>query len=128
MKNKHTLTGLAFLLVFLATGAYMRLSFPAAHQNDFGMRLMFRSAHVYILLGALLNLLAGTALDPTPGGWRRFARGLGSALLLPVPGLFTIAFFVEPAPQSVTRPVVLVTCFVALVGTLAYAAASWRSQ
>ena len=45
----------------------MYLTLPDAFEGDAGMRMMFRSAHVYILLGALLNLLAASHADPSGG-------------------------------------------------------------
>src|SRR5260370_27112274 len=78
MKLAHRVFGVAFVAMFLATGAYMWAHFPSAYQEDAGMRMMFRSAHVFILLSALLNLLAGAHLRTRTARWRRLIQGLGS--------------------------------------------------
>ena len=36
MKNAHRVFGLAFVAVFLGTGAYMLLRFPAVFREDMG--------------------------------------------------------------------------------------------
>jgi hypothetical protein len=50
MRGTHRAAGFLFVAVFLATGVYMKTQFPDAYHGDPGMRMMIRSAHVYILL------------------------------------------------------------------------------
>jgi hypothetical protein len=121
----HRIVGLSFVLVFLGTGAYMRATFPAAWRGDAGMRMMFRSAHVYILLAALLNILAG--LSASAGASRPRVRLAGSILMLLPPALFTLAFFTDPAPDRFGRPVVLVGVVAAAAGTLLLSLSAGKS-
>ena len=123
MRHQHTLAGIGFFIVFLGTGLWMRLMFPDAYQGDTGMRLMFRSAHIYILLSALVNLVAGTAREVAATRWAALLGSLGSWMLLLAPALFTAAFFLEPAPDSVERPYVKWGCFWTLGASLAFVAA-----
>lgn len=128
MRTAHTFLGLAFVAVFLGTGAYMRLRFPDAYLGDAGMRLMFRSAHVYILLAALLNLVLGAYLRV--GEQRLLARmqHLGSFSILFSPAAFTLAFFLEPSPARLDRPYSFVGLVLALLGALLHAIAGYRSH
>lgn len=124
MARLHRIVGLLFTGMFFATGLYMRATFPAAWQGDPGMRMMFRSAHVYILLAALLNVLAApSASAPTAVPKLRSA---GSILVMLSPVLFTLSFFVEPAPDHFKRPFVLFGLVCAALGTLLLAIAASR--
>jgi hypothetical protein len=110
--------GVAFLVVFLGTGLWMRTAFPAAHQGHHGMQMMFRSAHVYLLFAALLNLLVAAHWRREERPWRRWLQQIGSVALAVTPVMFTIAFFHEPAPERLDRPWCLAGVVLALSGTL----------
>ena len=123
MARLHFFWGLLFTTVFLATGMYMRARFPVAFTDDPTMRMLFRSAHVYILLSALPHYLLGVYLV-LRGGRRRKLQWASSALLLASPVIFTCAFFFEPAPRRLDRPISLAGLVCALAGTLGHAAAA----
>ena len=120
----HRWVGYFSVIAFLLTGAYMKLRFPGAYEGDAGMRMTFRSAHVYILLSGLLNLLVGVHLRRRRVPWRRRLQAVGSSVLLACPALFTLAFFAEPARDRLDRPVVLSALVLALTGTLLHVVAS----
>jgi len=128
VKTAHTTVGFVFVAVFLATGVYMRLNFPELHRNDGVMRLLFRSAHIYILFAALLNLVAGAHLRCRMQAWRYRVQVIGSILLLVSPAIFTIAFFAEPAPQHFARPFVLSGVIIALAGTVLHVVSAFGDQ
>jgi hypothetical protein len=125
MRRLHLAVGFAFVAVFLATGAHMRAHFPAAHGGDVGVRMMYRSAHVYIVLAALLNLALAAQWRWRPARWRRLLQAAGSAAVSAAPFVFTTAFFLEPAPQRFDRPYCLVGLALAAIGTLLHTAASF---
>ena len=118
------LARLRFVAVFLATGAHMRAHFPAAHGGDAGVRMMYRSAHVYIVLAALLNLALAAHWRWRLARWRRLLQAAGSAAVVAAPLAFTAAFFLEPAPQQFDRPYCLLGLALAAVGALLHTAAS----
>lgn len=128
MRTAHRLIGFLFVAVFLGTGVYMRVWFPEAYENDPGMRMMFRSAHVYILLSALLNLLVGAHLQQCVIRRRRILQNLGSCFLFAVPALFTAAFFLEPAPKKLGRPIVLCGLVLAVTGSVLHTLVSYESE
>jgi MFS family permease len=104
MAGFHILWALAFVAVFLATGMYMRARFPEMYQGDATMRMLFRSAHIYILFAALANLAIGSYLTPR-SGWRAPLQVCSSLALIAAPVVFTGAFFFEPAPERLDRPI-----------------------
>lgn len=118
MKACHTTVGILGIVVFLGTGAYMRMNFPDAFQDDATMRMMFRSTHVYILLCGLINLVLGTSLRRAEARWRKrspMAGFLGVTLAFPT---FLLAFFVEPAPGRLDRPIVLAALVLVSLGSI----------
>ena len=114
MRRAHLVVGLGFVAVFVSTGIFMRLRFPAAYEGDATMRMLYRSAHIYILLSALMNVVAGIHM-PAPSG--RLQR-IGSMLLLVAPLFFLLAFAIEPAPARVYRPYAELGAISAASGTL----------
>ena len=121
MRSLHRIAGAFGVAMFVATGVYMKLQFTPAWP-DMGMRLMFRSAHVYILCAGLANLLLAAYLMEAPAGRRRTTQLLGSVLLLLSPAAFTAAFFLEPVPGgNLFRPWCAVGLLLALAGTLLHA-------
>ena len=124
MRPAHYTIGILFLFVFLATGLFMRSRFAAPAEVDVGVRLMHRSAHIYILFSALLNLVVASGYRRANVHWCRRAQSVASALLLAAPTVFTAAFFIEPAPQSLDRPIVLPAVVATLLAVLVFVAAA----
>jgi len=116
MARVHLVMGLAGVVAFLATGLYMRLQFPGAYAGDATMRMLFRSAHIYLLLASLMNVLLGVYAV----GARSRSQRTGSVLLLLAPLLFLLAFAVEPSPGRVERPYALAGAVAALAGTMVH--------
>lgn len=104
LKRLHLLWGWLSAASFSLTGLWMQANFPEAFHGDAGMRMAYRSAHVYVLLAGISNALLGVYLVTPPTALRRTLQRAGSALVLLAPVLFTIAFFAEPAPASMARP------------------------
>lgn len=104
LKRAHLIWGWLSAASFGLTGLWMQANFPAAFHGDAGMRMAYRSAHVYILLAGISNALLGVYLVTPSAGTRRALQKAGSGLVLLAPVLFTIGFFAEPAPASMARP------------------------
>ena len=117
MARFHAVWAGLFVAVFLATGQYMQAAFPNLYEGDETMRMLYRSAHVYILLAAFIN--GALAIDLRS---RRGARGwfqrVGCALVAASPVIFLLAFFVEPAPGRHDRPFVLCGVICVMLGLL----------
>ena len=104
LRRLHLIWGWVSAASFSLTGLWMQANFPEAFHGDAGMRMAYRSAHVYVLLAGISNALLGVYLVTPPTATRRALQRAGSALVLLAPVLFTIGFFAEPAPASMARP------------------------
>lgn len=96
MRRLHLAVGLFTVVAFLATGQFMRHHTPPMATLSDSARLMFRSRHIYILAGGLVNLVLGLYLQRQARGWRRIVQAAGSALLIASPALLILAFIIEP--------------------------------
>lgn len=111
----HVVAGVAGLAAFLLTGAYMASHLGHLQGMPWPQRLMYRSAHTYLLFGAVHTLAVG-ALRPFPNS-PRAAR----LVLLPValePALFLIAFFLEPAGLMLSRPISRLGIYIAFASSV----------
>ncbi|HJY75259.1 MAG TPA: hypothetical protein VKE95_01450, partial [Burkholderiales bacterium] len=89
-----------------------------------GPRLFFRSAHIYLLWGALLNLLLGCYLARVGRGVLRHVQSLGSLLILAGPFMLAASFFAEQHNPELDRPVGQLAIFLALGGVVLHAVAA----
>ena len=96
MRRLHLIVGVAAVIAFLVTGQLMRHHTPPMTTLSDSVRLMYRSRHIYILAGGLVNLVLGLYWQQRPRGWRRAVQTAGSALLMAAPVLLVAAFAVEP--------------------------------
>ena len=101
----HYLTGIAFFALFLLTGAYMLFNFPELYAGREEVRMMYRATHIYILMSALINLMAGSYLVNLKSTNFQSLRKISSLLILVTPILFFIAFIYEPADYLIERPI-----------------------
>ena len=104
LRRFHRVLGLATLLAFLASGAYMRL---VAHPSELTDRdhLMYLSRHIYILGSALVHLVLGAYVAPRSTGAGRRAQWVASLLLGVSSLLLVAAFLVEPVAGRERTPV-----------------------
>ncbi|MGJ7903772.1 hypothetical protein [Lysobacter sp. 1R34A] len=111
----HLVVGIAGLAAFLLTGAYMAFQLDHLHGMPWPQRSMYRSAHIYLLFGAVHALAVG-AVRPFPNSpWA--AR----LVLLPValePAIFLIAFFLEPAGLMLSRPISRLGIYIAFASSV----------
>lgn len=86
--------------------------------------MMFRANHIYLLLSALLNVIAGLYLVRSRKNLARFFQRLGSVLLILSTLLFFTAFWLETAAGSFDRPIsyLAVVFSVTAIGTLCFSA------
>lgn len=95
MRVFHLSAGILTIIVFLITGQVMRHHQPPMPVLPDDVHLMFRSRHIYILAGGLVNLMLGIYLRQD-AGWRARSQLLGSLLVLFSPAPLIAAFFLEP--------------------------------
>ena len=95
LRKLHFVVGLAGVVAFLVTGAYMRAGFPDLYAANEVLRYLYRSNHVYILLASLVNVALGVHLTAAAPGWRATVSMVGSLLALAAPVVLCFAFFFE---------------------------------
>jgi len=120
----HLVVGFAGVIAFVASGMYMAWVHAGLQGMPDGPRLFFRSAHIYLLSGALLNLLLGCYLARLKRGVLRHAQSLGSLLILAGPFMLCMSFFAEQHNPGLERPVGQLALFFALGGVALHAVAA----
>jgi hypothetical protein len=124
--NTHRLLGLAAVALFLVTGLIMRRQHLELLSVDSGLRMLFRSRHVYLLFSGLVNVTVGLGFVlPSSGRGSRFALS-GSILMLLSPLLLAAAFFLEPMASGRAGRLSALGVFVAFLGVGAYSLGTWR--
>jgi hypothetical protein len=117
VRRLHLAVGVVGVIGFLLTGQYMDRAHDHLRGMDDARRLLFRSTHLYLLFGSLLNLTLGLHLSPATG-WRWWVRTAGSLLVLGTPVFAAAAFFTEPWLSGLDRPYTRPAAYGALAGML----------
>ncbi len=89
--------GVFGVIAFVITGQVMAHHSPNIHTLSAEVRMMYVSRHIYLLGGALVNLVLGLYLKLYPPGCRRVVQQIGSLLILLSPVSLLLAFIAEPA-------------------------------
>lgn len=127
LRQVHRLAGLATVIVFVGTGAYMHFRYDHLRGMTDATRLLFRSTHIYLLFIGLLNLALGLYLSPARDPWARRLQLLGSVLILAAPLLELAAFLREPFLGGLQRPFTAPAVYAALAGMLLHLASRFPS-
>lgn len=104
MRRFHQIFGLLLIIVFLLTGQYMDIYLNHLIGVEDGMRMLYRTRHIFILLTGLLNLGLGAYFTYRQELWRRLLQVSGSGLIILASFLFIIAFFYEPTLTGLHTP------------------------
>jgi len=96
MRRFHQVFGWAIFIIFLLTGQYMRIYHNRLAGTEDGVRMLYRSRHIYILLAALLNIALGLYFTYAAERWRRGLQLTGSVVIVITTLLLIPAFFLEP--------------------------------
>lgn len=125
MKRFHLILGLVVVVVFLLTGQYMEYVHNRLLPD--GMRMLYRSRHIYFLLAGLINLGLGLYLIVRPGGWRRTLQIVGSILIVFSPGFLLVGFFLEPGWGPEKTSIAPLGIFAVALGTLLHLLSGWKA-
>ncbi len=128
MRRLHMAVGMIALVGFILTGQYM----DRVHDHLTGMpdgpRMLYRSAHIYLLFAALLNLLLGAYLRLADHRLVRMVQQAASVVLLTLPVFFTVAFFREPALAGLERPWARPAIYLSVAAVLAHVLAQRQAS
>ena len=83
-----------------------------------GLRMLYRTRHIFILLAGLLNLGIAAYVTFHPHFWRRILQVIGSGLIIIASLLFIVAFFYEPKLTNLHTPLSHWGTYVIVAGTL----------
>ena len=118
MRRLHFVVGIASFIAFLLTGQYMdRWLGHLAGMPDLP-RMLYRSAHIYLLFAALLNVVLGLYAVDDASGWRRGVAWAGSLMMLSAPVLLLIGFEPESARGDIARPLARMAIYGCQAGVL----------
>lgn len=113
---------------FLVSGMVMTGHEPTVAAMDWDERLLFRSRHIYILSGALVNLAIGIHYTLPDRPVRRWLSVAGSLLLLGAALLLFLAFFHEPMAGRPAGPMSSLGLFALFGGTIVHVLANLRRR
>jgi hypothetical protein len=124
LRQIHLAVGILALIAFVLTGQYMHWKLDHLKGLPDLSRLLYRSAHIYLMFSGLCNLLAGLYCPDSGMPSARRIRLAGSAALLASPVLFLLSFFSEIA-LGVERPLLRWGIYASFAGVLLHAVSSW---
>lgn len=122
----HLVVGAIAVVAFLITGVLMMGHNPPVVAMEWGERLLFRSRHIYLMCGGLVNLALGLHYHLPERVARRGAAIIGSVLVLVSTVLLFFAFFAEPMAGRWPGPLSNFGLFALFWGVLIYAAVTLR--
>jgi len=96
MRRFHQVFGWSLFIFFLLTGEYMARYHNRLHGLPDGVRMLYRSRHIYILFAALMSIVLGLYFSWGPPGWRSKLQAAGSIVMVAATGLLILAFFRDP--------------------------------
>lgn len=120
MRRFHQIFGLLLIIVFLLTGQYMDHYHNHMVGVEDGVRMLYRTRHIFILLTGLLNLGIGAYFNYRQEMWRRILQVSGSAMIILASFLFIIAFFYEPTLTGLYTPLSHWGTYTVFAGTLCH--------
>ncbi len=100
----------------------MRFHQPPMSDLGDSIRVLFRSAHIYLLMSGLLNFAFGTASDRK----ETVVSIIGSVFLLTAPVLIFIGFCMESPRTVIDRPITAMGVYLVFAGSLLRGISSWR--
>ena len=118
--------GIAGFVFFCVTGLLMDHWKLDDMSVDSAVRLLYRSRHIYLLFGSLVNVAVGLRfILPDSGPGSRMGV-VASIMMLAAPIIFAFAFFLEPTKTGHSTFLCILGVFATYLGLLFYCLGSWR--
>ena len=128
LRTLHLGIGLGGLLAVVVTGQYMHIHLDDMQSIADGPRMMYRSAHIYLLWSSLLNLVVAAGHFPNGSAKVRWTQRAASFLLAVGPILTTLSFFTESEHGDLLRTMGRIAPILALIGVLMHVGMRWLGQ
>ena len=122
MKRFHFIFGLLMFVAFLLTGQYMDKFHHHLDGVEIGVRLLYRTRHIFILLASLIHLVLGLYHQTRAGQWQRRTQRAGSAALAGGALLLVYAFFSEAQARDLHTPYSHWAMYLLLLGIVLHVA------
>jgi len=116
----HLWVGLTTLVFFFVTGQLMDHWNLDQMPIESALRQLYRSRHIYLLFGGLVNLAVSMRYVRPRAGEGSRAAVLGSAMMVLAPLFQACAFFIEPPRLGHTTVLTICGVFGAYLGLLFY--------
>lgn len=126
MKRLHLIFGLVLFIAFLLTGQYMDKFLNHLEGVEIGVRMLYRTRHIFVLLASLVHVALGLYHQPRTGGWQRYAQTAGSVVLTIGSGVLVYAFFSEAPARDLSTPHSHRALYLMLFGLILHLASGWR--
>ena len=120
MRLIHLIFGVLLALIFLLTGQYMHIYLNHMVGVPDGLRLLYRTRHIFILFSALLNFGLAAYLVGRPHRWQRVFQFSGSLLIISASLLFVAAFFYDSTRGDLSAPLSHWAVYAIAIGTLSH--------
>ncbi|HXM33554.1 MAG TPA: hypothetical protein VN920_00065 [Pyrinomonadaceae bacterium] len=120
MRLLHLIFGVLILVIFLLTGQYMHIYLNHMVGVPDGLRLLYRTRHIFILFSGLLNFGLAAYVVARPRGWPRIVQWLGSILIVSASLLFVAAFFYDSTRGDLIAPLSHWAVYAIAIGTLSH--------
>ena len=116
LRITHAVVGVLSLAAFVLTGQYMHHLHDHLRGMPDGPRMLYRSAHIYLLLGGLLNMSLGAYTKPLQERIGRAFQVVGSLAVFAAPVLFLASFLAESESHDLHRPIARAAIYSSLGG------------
>lgn len=119
LKILYLSTGILTVLIFIATGQYLKHKFPNKEGMDLAFRVMQRSRHIFILLSGLVLAGIGTYFQSAKAQLFIIVQYIAFAILIIANVLFIYAFFYEVETHFIPKtPVLHYAAYLILAGVV----------
>jgi glucan phosphoethanolaminetransferase (alkaline phosphatase superfamily) len=128
MRLLHLILGILLVVIFLLTGQYMDIYLHHMVGVPDGLRLLYRTRHIFILLDGLVNLGLAAYLVGRRETWQRTMQWAGSILIILASILLVAAFFYDSTRGDLRTPLTHWGVYAIALGTLAHLFSGIRSR
>jgi hypothetical protein len=112
----NTWVGWSLLAIFLGSGVYLYMTIGADQEASRVAHMLYRANHIYLLMAALIHLLAGANMKRTSNRRRRKMYWANSVILSIGSVLLIVAFIHEPAQITLDRPLTFMGILFLFIG------------
>jgi hypothetical protein len=128
MKLLHLILGILLVVIFLLTGQYMNIYLHHMAGVPDGLRMLYRTRHIFILLDGLLNLGLAAYLFRRTEAWQTAMQWFGSVLIIIASLLLVAAFFYDSTRGDLQAPLTHWGVYAIALGTLGHLFSGIRSR